>query len=52
MREQEECLTEEGLVKNGYKYRYKMLVEKSQSFREAIYWMEEMYSEREVGDEE
>lgn len=43
-RAQLECVTEEGLVIPCHKYRYKILVEKTQSFYDAIKFMEDLYS--------
>jgi hypothetical protein len=41
--QEQECITEDGVVKTGCRYRYQMLVEQAAAFKRSIGWMEALY---------
>jgi hypothetical protein len=41
--QEQECITEDGVVKTECRYRYQMLVEQAAAFRRSIEWMEALY---------
>ena len=42
---QQECVTDDGVVKNGYKYRYCHLIETASQLKKSINWLEALYLE-------
>lgn len=40
------CVTGSGVVRSQYKYEYQRLVQEARKFKEAIEWMEALYTEK------